>query len=366
MKWRILVPTSFLLTFLLALATRQVINYMAENQDERTKQSALVPSLNPTLASQRGIPLNLEWSSDDEMLLIQTTTGIWMIENGSQSAAPYRLIDSEEVTSYAVHPTKNRMIVGYADGRLRLWEYTSTSVTLQYDAESEPNAVQRILWSPDGTHVLNIYENRRVLVWNATDLTEIGYIEANGEAPLEVLFNHDGSLILARYGSEDVNTGSLLVFYDSATGERLEAVGSLDEPPTIKQLIYSPDGEWLAVVVSPSKVQLWDAVTLQIAGEFDVGEATAGDLEAVFSPDGRVLIVAQRSDAKSPVTRVTQLNVAISRIINITEYATEIYDMGWRADGTQLTLLGEDGLIYRWNRVNESELPPLSQFYSGE
>lgn len=174
-------------------------------------------------------------------------------------------------------------------------------------------------FSPDGTAIATVTNDKIVHVWNAATGTELFQIPAQEQYVNGITYSPDGKYLVTE------NADDMLHIWDAATGDRIsefpnegryaryspdgsliltydfyvyvqdaatgDNVTQLGEGYSLWDAGYSPDGRLIVTLDSPGNqptIHLWDAAT---AEELRTMVHTWNGASAAFSPDGHTLIV---------------------------------------------------------------------------
>ena len=248
--------------------------------------------------------------------------------------------------SIAVSKNGGQALVGHYGSGVSLWDVASGKQIRQFPGTEK--AVHRVLFWPDGKHVLAASEDASIRLWNLETGAQVRQFQGHTGRVDSLALSRDGSLLLsasADYGQDRDNTVRL---WDAATGQELRRFG---QPVTyIRDVVFSRDArkaygagagltaivEWdvssgqpvhrfrdmptphLCLAVSPDGgllatghaarlpkegiwddrenclLRLWDLESRSVVREF---HGHSGPVGAVaFTPDGRLLLSAATSE----------------------------------------------------------------------
>jgi WD40 repeat protein/serine/threonine protein kinase len=210
---------------------------------------------------------------------------VWDARNGAL------LLDlkghTNEVTSVAFSPDGTRIVTGSFDKTAKVWDALTGTPQLELKAYtrdgsglSEPNMVQSVAFSPDGTRIVTGSGDKKARVWDARTGTPQLELKGHTNMVWSVAFSPDGTRIVT--GSLD-NTAKV---WDARTGMPLLELK--EHPGEVLSVAFSPDGTRIFTGGQFSTAKVWDARTgtpqLELKGHTDNVTSVA------FSPDGTRIV----------------------------------------------------------------------------
>ncbi len=288
----------------------------------------------------------------------------------------------------AFSPDGQKVAVGDEEGLIRMWDpVTGQDVwgVLRYQFRNQE--IGDIAFSPDGQYLATSSPNGSVNIWHVNNSEEIGVIERQ-EGIMGVVFSPDGRGLMTASADGALRLWDLEPLIDQVREgvqpvEMVESTLFGQEPAEIGDVIYSPDGRQVAVLVAGMHITVLDAVSgeqlLKIPG---VGGSASG---IAFSPEGNFL-AASSSDMEATVwdartgeeiltvwdaSTITAVDFSLdsrylatatkdgkvtlwntetgSRVLLLSGHSGRIADMSFNVNGRQLTSSGEDGLTRIWD-----------------
>lgn len=198
---------------------------------------------------------------------------------------------------------------------------------------SHPNAINGVLFSPNGKHVLTCSHDRNAILWDAENGQRLRTFAGHTGGVTSIAFSFDGQRILSGSSdstailwdlgsgnslhvlkghsdgvrSVDFGTGGkvtvtkgqegAVVSWDLQTGRQLQIIDAQSEVygsggvDGISKVVISPDRRQV-LVCAGNTAFLWDPLTGERAHVF---EGHSEDItDAVFSPDGRQVLTSQK------------------------------------------------------------------------
>jgi RNA polymerase sigma factor (sigma-70 family) len=160
-----------------------------------------------------------------------------------------------------------------------------------------------------------------------------------------VAFSPSGKTLLTCGGDRTIRT------WDPVTGRLLREL-KLPPQSLTDALLLSPDARLLAFPEKDARGfvclwDLWDVEQNRLRHKFSLDEGWS--YEAIFSPDSKTLITAQKKD---DILRIWDVVTGQSRILG--RHEQEIRTFSFAADGTLLTM-SKNGTIRFWDLANARE-----------
>jgi len=284
------------------------------------------------------------WSPDGRTLLVRTTSdnGVGVISASPAAAKPKEL--ARDTQGYA----------WLSDGRVIVFENRREVEQLGSIAPTGSRirfipGTQNDLepaWSPDGSRLAFASLSDDSSRWT------IGVADADGSHRHAVAHSYanapspswspDGRFIA--YAGEDA------IYTVPSTGGRPRRVTGAELPWTVA---WSPDGSRIAFGNTPGDSDYADIVLVDPGGKHRSivvhGQAGLNWGGVAWSPDGRTLAVARRSDEGGDPSGVPDLYLVDIRSEHETELAFESSDPSFSPDGKQIAASLDDGTVAVFN-----------------
>lgn len=249
---------------------------------------------------------------------------LWHIPTRSQR--PSFETHQAPITASAAAPNGQTIATGSADGAVRLWE-AATGKALGH-IDNRTGKVTHLAFMPDSRQLVVARQERKgqgtIEIWNLANGQLARRFGAPGDIYIvEPVADGKSVIVLTSFGLRRLDKASgreldLKLYYRSdawavsrngrcaVTLDRLGQMSlhDLDQAKTVWQIkpdlkqrerygglpSFSPDG-LLVIVAGPSKIWLVDAVTGAELGQ--MANPFRRDARAMFSPDGRMLLLSQ-------------------------------------------------------------------------
>jgi WD40 repeat protein len=150
-------------------------------------------------------------------------------------------------------PDGRRLVAGYSDGGVRLWNVDTAQPDGPVMTTSNPFAIVALAFSRDGKVIAATHENGVIDLWDANTRKPL---------PNSPLLGHSGVVFGVAFGVGDQlatgGTDASLRLWDTSTGK--PAAAPLTTPDGIAGVAVSPDGRLVAASNVDGTVRFWPAV----------------------------------------------------------------------------------------------------------
>jgi WD40 repeat protein len=198
----------------------------------------------------------------------------------------------------AFSPDGRLLVAAGHDGRLWVWNPAnghSVGVPLRTGAQDiAPNVVA---FSPDGKLLAAGCNDGIVRLWDMTSGHPVGPLPRRFTGPhspiSSLAFSADGATLATGAGDGSAR------LWSTATGRLLGVplrAESASEQAHTNAVAFSPDGAVLATYGDSGLVRLWDPATGRLIRQFQAGAPAHESEGMAFSPDGKLLAVADGND----------------------------------------------------------------------
>jgi WD40 repeat protein len=250
------------------------------------------------------------------------------------------------IHNVAFSPDGKVLAFGVSDGTIVLLEIA----TLQpiHQLLTEHSAITSLVFSPDSkTLASGSYDG--VSFFGVETGKPIGYLPT----VRNVVFSPDGETFTA------VEESRSITLWDVAT---LQKIGQpfTDDVGADAGLAFSPDGKMLAVFnhdLFSESVELWDVITQQSIDQINTGRHT-NIYSATFSPDGKMLAFGGCADRfvignseYCTQGEIVLWDVATRKLIEqpLTGHTSFVYSVTFSPDGKMLASVSDDHSIILWD-----------------
>ncbi len=185
--------------------------------------------------------------------------------------------------------------------------------------------VWRAVFSPDGTRLASVSDDKTVKVWDAATGQEILTLPGHGDWIWDVAFSPDGNQLASP------SLDSTVKVWDATSGREILTLKGNVGP--VRGVAFSPDGKRLASA-GERQLKLWDLTTGQEGVVLKGNDGARGSLS--FSPDGRRLAsTTWESTVKIWDTTSGEETLTLKGSINRITFSP---------DGTRLAAADDDGV----------------------
>ncbi len=323
----------------------------------------------------------LRTTLDQTRLVVTTIDGVyvWDSESGGlryKVTRPARA-SAEVVCDHAVTADGSKLLVGFGDGAVTVYELASGRVLSQLAATSRVIAGCRLGVSPDGKWL--------AVTATSTDLFDLttyrrhvslpfSFLSHPGVGEYSIAFSPDSKWLAI--GSED----GVARIWDIETGNLAKQL--LGHQNYIASVSFSADGSRLATSSNDWTFRIWDTHTgvqemVFEAAPTSPGRGTALAIAATFSGDGGTLVAAAGNELRwfrvardslahdveieglpssarlSPDERrvataglrgnIDIVDLSTHATINSKVVTESLWDVGWNADASRLAVSGRNG-----------------------
>ena len=250
------------------------------------------------------------------------------------------------IDDFAFSSNGRTIIIGYADGAIRLWDVYTRQHVKTYnkfrDAMSN-GAIGNIAFTPDGKTL--VWGKEGMGLWDADTDEHKMILTSNEWGNHSLELSPDGKIIAVAFGD------NLIKLWDMNTGEqRLTFAGHTED---IFSLAFSPDSKILASTSDDNTIRLWDAQTGENTEVFTLDSAWRKDVAdwridsswcgVAFSPDGKTL-----AGGGGEIVLLWDIDTGKTkrRLIRPTH---RVFDLAFSPDGKTLASGGFERNINLWD-----------------
>jgi WD40 repeat protein len=273
----------------------------------------------------------------------------------------------DRLTRVAIDPNGLYLATAGYDGRVKVWTMPGGQELFTLSAHSGP--VWSIAFSPDGQSLVTAGADNTAKVWNlraslaspdnSAQLKISGHSNqinslSNQPGIRQAAFSPDGARLLTAGADGTVK------LWEIETGQEIGAFKFEDTRYGIRGVAsaaFSPGGKQVAAVTEgpESMARVWDIETGNKLFETSRHVEMDANFALVYSPDGNRLAISGLN------ITVTIYDVRSGKATNsITGYKSAAMGINFSPDGTLLATTHADGTVEVWNSLNGQELLALS------
>ncbi|NUM43839.1 MAG: WD40 repeat domain-containing protein, partial [Anaerolineales bacterium] len=311
----------------------------------------------------------LAFSSDSKWLATITRGDIkvrlWTVDNLTQTfnQKPFVLKQATMITSLAFSPDSRWLATASGDRQIHLWDIGHLQDHLTQEPVVLPNegGVGAWAFSPDGRRLAILIGdsdneiNRSLWLWDLTnkdyEVIKTPRYEGEGNFDFVLEFSPNGKWLASSSGGWIRTPVVRLWDTNNLTNESPMLVGPDCDGYT---MIFSPHGNWLAILDACSYVQLWDMndptnKPITLPGRENTG------LTLAFSPDETWLA----GMSGSSISLWDLNNLTLDPLV-VRAHEGDIDTLAFSTDGKWLATGGQDNTVRLWDMARIT-IPPLEQ-----
>ena len=266
-----------------------------------------------TLAGHEGRITGLAFRSNDELISASEdgTVRLWNVTE-EREIRRYRA-GLDQVTSIALSPDEQQVVLGVTDGTLRLWEIDSG--LLRRIFRGHEDVVLSVDFSSDGEQIASGSDDHTVRLWDVSSGTLVETFVGHEERVWSVAMHPDRDIIASGSWDGTVRLWNHVPATEAADedeGSNLP-LATYDRP--VLSVAYSPNARLLAVGLANSErdnsVKFWDVAGKNVARYQELRSFDAKSKhDLAFSPEGKLFaatggdntsIRVWRADPATPV-----------------------------------------------------------------
>jgi WD40 repeat protein/tetratricopeptide (TPR) repeat protein len=204
------------------------------------------------------------------------------------------------IAAVSFSPDGTRLATAGRDTTVKIWDVASGSVVMTLRGHND--GVSCVQFSPDGRRLASSAHDRSIIIWDTLTGARLLRIGWPNPTFRSVAFSPDGRRIVAGGWRDSVK------MWDAATGAEVLTIPGESRLNTVA---FSPDGRRVLVIARFGEtLSFWDAETGHKAAVLHMPPGTRGISGHAFSPDGKTLAVATKSDIWSAPGTITFLESA--------------------------------------------------------
>jgi len=278
---------------------------------------------------------------------VDHTARVW-----SADGKPLATLSSDrgfETASFS--PDGGRILtVSFLDSEVRLWSVAGKLLV----SLSHSKHITSALFSPDGSRILTAADDHTARIWTA-DGKLLFTLTHKEEAVKSAIFSPDGKHILtATGGYAGENTGYLegRVYLWDSDGKLILKLPLIDGG--VEMAVFSPDGRQI-LIASTSTAELWDA---KAGTRKSVQTIHDGQVRlAKFTPAGHQIVTASGStgmaDNRDFSVRLTDITF-IDKRDRLNGHSADLNSLEFSPDGSRMLTASSDSTARIWT-ISENE-----------
>ena len=259
-----------------------------------------------TLAGHEGRITGLAFRSNDELISASEdgTVRLWNVTE-EREIRRYRA-GLDQVTSIALSPDEQQVVLGVTDGTLRLWEIDSG--LLRRIFRGHVDVVLSVDFSSDGEQIASGSDDNTVRLWDVSSGTLVETFVGHEERVWSVAMHPDGDLIASGSWDGTVRLWNHVPAAETADEDESSnlPLATYDRP--VLSVAFSPDARLLAVGLANSErdnsVKFWDVAGQDVTRYQELRSFDAKSKhDLAFSPEGKLFATTGGDNAAIRVWR---------------------------------------------------------------
>jgi WD40 repeat protein/serine/threonine protein kinase len=296
------------------------------------------------------VPQQLQFSPDDQSLLIRTGSLQFVTNSPSEQASVFLWRLNKPAQANTFKPTQGRTNVGAINHRNDRFAVGTGEgvVILDRDLQvlrrlGKAGGLRSIAFTPDGQRVVICQTNGTFSVWDVQSGERmVGPADTGGECYCYRL-SPDGRLLAV--ASDD----GFVSLWNTETGEQNGQ--QIEHGGTLNDVTFSPDGKLIATASDNHTAKIWSVDSLRCVQTFRHRFRVQA---AKFSPDGSKLVTAA-NDFTAQIW-----DIPSGRPIGATmRHQGEVSNAEFSPDGTKVLTSARDGTARIWDARSGAPLVPM-------
>ena len=201
--------------------------------------------------------MDLEWpgvlSRDGQWIVITTHSHIqvWRV---TETVTKTNELSTDYVRSLALLHDGSRVVIGYKDGRIQVWNHLTNKTECQMSGHSR--TVECVAFSYDGSRVVSGSNDQTVQIWDCHTGNQVTLYQHLSWVVTSVAFSHDGG---------HVAFGSCLTvwIWDTSTGEIHSKPDNIWRLGTVHSIAFSHDDSHV-IFGWTDVVWIWNVMTNEV------------------------------------------------------------------------------------------------------
>ncbi|OGO29359.1 MAG: hypothetical protein A2W33_05005 [Chloroflexi bacterium RBG_16_52_11] len=238
--------------------------------------------------------------------------------------------------SLSFSPDSRLLAAGSRDGQVRIWEVSSGK--LIHAIEAHKKGVNRVTFHPDGTMLASGGNDAMARLWDVGSGEMLMQMIGGTYAIPSLAFTQDGNNLA-------IANGNVIRLRDVATGRFVQTIRAQEG---IYSLAVSPDEATILSGGVTGALELWEIASGNASFNLEDPGLSPGSpplliWSVVFSPDGRLLVVAS-SDA---LIRIWEARTG-ELLVTLPGHEKSVTSVAFSPDGRMLASGGLDGTLRLW------------------
>ena len=283
---------------------------LTASHDQTARLWSASGSLLHTFTGHLGEVETADFSPDGRKVItagMDRTAILWDIDNDQQSES---LTDTPAfgwINSLAFSPGADLLVgAGCCDGTdafLGSWNLADSNRPTPL--QTKPKTATAMGFAPNGKLMAigvgasaDATAASYIRIWNLETSSIAATVPGLTGCVNSTTYSPDGRLLIAALGNADERMPGTVRIWDAATGTPRQTLSDLPGRP---EAVFTPDGKLLVTVtaskVRPADIRLWNPATGELLGRIEAPRELEGVTSMALSPDGRVLVTGHGDPA---------------------------------------------------------------------
>lgn len=271
-----------------------------------------------------------DWSANGNLLVNASGPDLWLWD--PVAGTPVQRIHGigGRIRGTVISPDSTKVASwAYGEKSGRIWDLDSGAHLFALPHDDE---LIELAWSPDSSAIASATRGPLVYVWNTSDGQIVVELAHDGFA-YDLAWSPDGLLLAVGH-----NAG--VTIWDARTwSQGPVATFKIDAG---RNVVWSPDGRWIALVTSSYGVEIWDI--LNQTRVYSLATTGAFVFDISWSPDGRWLAAGFNNSMVAVWDMQTGIWAGIER-----HETDDVNSVAWSPDSQTLASTDDAGIVYLWH-----------------
>jgi WD40 repeat protein/tetratricopeptide (TPR) repeat protein len=324
------------------------------------------------LLPHAGLVTHLAFSPDGGRVLTAGADEVVRVWDAVTGAPLTPQLAHQGTVSKAAFSPDGRQVLTVTGRTVRTWPLTAASAGAWV---LRPTVSVTQLWlAPDGRHLLTtgglVFQPRNAVLWDVETGHSVPLDLPAYRSPIQVEFSADSRFLLIAPTIQRQlvpATDTEAFVWDVASGE---VTARIVCPDGCNQAVFGPDSRRVLVGAGDGTARVWDGTTGRAVTE-PLQHASAGRVQAQFSPDGRRMLTATAGRPVPPQVMEVRLWDAtgtphgeVLRPVGGPRGSTgpnTLARIGFSSDGEGILTVLEDGTCQVWDAATGQPLAPAGK-----
>lgn len=286
----------------------------------------------PSLAGLPATGSSLAFSPNGQQLAagyFNNALRVWNLADGKTTDATAH---KAGITALRFNPAGDQIATAGMDNAILVWANPPAAMPAKTLA-GHTRWVRDLAYTPDGTRLISVSDDRSVRVWNIADGKVLHTLNGHGDWVVALSLRGDGRLAATAGYDQTIR------IWDIERGVQLKEFSTRGQIPT--DLAWTADGMGLISTGLDRIVRVWNAATgeqvKELAGHTDQLHCVA------VHPSGQFI-------ATAGADRVIQIWNTMSgeKVKTLDGLPSWVHSLAWSPDGTKLAAIGVEQVVRLW------------------